>query len=110
MSRAFYSATIEGFLAEDPEKILGALARACGFAVEGPQGHAWDEQIRILKDVLPPYSGGGSVFFEYAVPRLGRRIDVVLIIQTMLFILEFKVGEKHFAEQARDQVSTPTEI
>jgi hypothetical protein len=104
MSRAFYSATIEGFLAEDPEKILGALARACGFAVEGPQGHAWDEQIRILKDVLPPYSGGGSVFFEYAVPRLGRRIDVVLIIQTMLFILEFKVGEKHFAEHARDQV------
>jgi hypothetical protein len=104
MSRAHYSAPIDGFLTEDPEKILGALARACGFAVDGQQGHAWDEQIRILKTVLLPYSGAGSLFFEYAVPRLGRRIDVVVIIRTMLFILEFKVGEKHFAEHARDQV------
>lgn len=104
MSRAYYSAAIELFLAEDEDKILGALTRASEFPVEAAQLHAWQDQIRILRDALPPYSGAGSVYFEYAVPRLGRRIDVVAIIRTMIFILEFKVGEKHYAEHARDQV------
>jgi hypothetical protein len=104
MSRAYYSASIEHFLAEDTDRILGALARASEFPVEATQRHAWQEQIRILQGVLSSYSGAGSVYFEYAVPRLGRRIDVVAIIRSMLFILEFKVGESHFAEHARDQV------
>lgn len=104
MSRAYYAAPIEHFLAEDPDKILGVLTRASEFSVEATQLHAWQEQIRILRDVLHPYAAAGNVYFEYAVPRLGRRIDVVAIIRTMLFILEFKVGEKHFHDHARDQV------
>jgi hypothetical protein len=104
MSRAYYSAPIDVFLAEDAEKILGALTRCSEFAVDLTHRFAWEEQIKILKAVLRPYDGAGSVFFEYAVPRLGRRIDVVAIIQALLFVLEFKVGEKHFSEHARDQV------
>ncbi|MDB5958053.1 DUF2075 domain-containing protein [Ramlibacter sp.] len=104
MSRAYYSASIEHFLVEDADNILGALTRASEFPVEATQRHAWDEQIRILKSVLSPYSRAGNVYFEYAVPRLGRRIDVVVIIRTMLYVLEFKVGEDRFSSHARDQV------
>lgn len=104
MSRAYYSAPINAFLTADDKNILGVLTVASGQGAEGSQVHAWEEQIRILREVLRPYSGTGSVYFEYAVPRLGRRIDVVAIIETMIFILEFKVGDKHFAEHARDQV------
>lgn len=104
MSRAYYSAPIDVFLDDDADRILGALTRSSEFAIDSTQRYAWERQIKILKDVLRPYGGAGSVFFEYAVPRLGRRIDVVVIIQTLLFVLEFKVGEKHFSERAHDQV------
>ena len=46
----------------------------------------------------------GSIFFEYSIPRMGKRIDVVLIIKNVIFVLEFKVGEKEFPSYAIEQV------
>lgn len=62
------------------------------------------EQIQFLRGCLEPYQGHGKVYFEYAVPRLGKRIDVVVLIDHVVFILEFKVGEKEFTSSATDQV------
>lgn len=104
MDRAYYSAPIEVFLEHSSDHILGALARRSPFSIEGPQKDAWQEEVRILKRTLQPYVGAGKVYFEYAVPRLGKRIDVVAFIRSTLLVLEFKVGERHFAEYARDQV------
>jgi hypothetical protein len=104
MSRAYYSAQIDEFLQQDSEKILGVLTANSEFSVEPTQRFAWEEQIRILKQVLGPYERKGKVYFEYAVPRLGKRIDVIALVRSTLFILEFKVGERHFAGYARDQV------
>ena len=63
---------------------------------------AWNEEIRTLKEVLANYQG--RIFFEYSIPRMGRRIDVVLIIKNVIFVVEFKVGEKDFYQSAVDQV------
>src|SRR5206468_8224610 len=63
---------------------------------------AWLQEIKILKGVLNGYKG--LIFFEYSIPRMGRRIDVVLIIKNVIFVLEFKVGEKEFLLSAVDQV------
>lgn len=104
MSRAYYSATIHDFLLQDAENILGALAAKSEFAVETSQRYAWQEQIRILKRALSPFEDEGKVYFEYSVPRLGKRIDVVALIRSTLFILEFKIGEQEFTGHARDQV------
>jgi hypothetical protein len=104
MTRAYYSATIQEFLQHHPTEVLGRLLSAAEFTVELSQRFAWEEQIRILRDVLLPYAADGKVYFEYAVPRLGKRIDVIALIQSTLFILEFKVGAQEFARQARDQV------
>ena len=58
----------------------------------------------ILRPVLEQFRGQGRVLFEFSIPRLGKRIDVVLLIQHILFVIEFKVGEKKFSGSATDQV------
>ncbi len=35
---------------------------------------------------------------------MGQRIDVVILINSVIFILEFKIGEKEYAANAIDQV------
>lgn len=104
INRAFYANSIASFLATNEDEVLGALARSNPFPTEAAQRDAWIEQIRILRRVLEPYSGRGSIYFEYAVPRLGKRIDVVLLIEHVIFVVEFKVGEKEFVASAIDQV------
>lgn len=102
-NRAFYSDSIEDFLCRSSDEILGVLTRA-SIAVETPQRDAWLAQISLLRDCLNDFSCRGKVYFEYVVPRLGRRIDTVLLIDHVLFILEFKVGEEAFLSGAIDQV------
>ncbi len=46
----------------------------------------------------------GSLFLEFAIPRMGRRIDAVLVTGSVVFVIEFKVGEGTFDRGARDQV------
>lgn len=102
MRREFYSDTILDFIKRNNDEILGILAQGSDFALEQNQRDAWLEEIRVLKKVLQPYKG--SVYFEYSIPRMGKRIDVVLVIETVIFVLEFKVGEKEFRSYAIDQV------
>lgn len=93
MDRAYYSDTIQNFLSISNDEILGKLARNSEFADEITQKGAWIEEIKLLKKLLPGY--GGKIYFEYSVPRMGKRIDVLLIIKSVIFILEFKVGKKN---------------
>jgi hypothetical protein len=102
--RAYYSDSIDGFLRRNDDEILGVLVKASPYAVETAQRDAWTEQFKILRRVLPPYRGEGRVLFEFSVPRLGKRIDVVLVLRHLLFVLEFKVGETSFTASASDQV------
>lgn len=102
MSRAYYSESITEFIHRDPDAILGRLGHGSEFSDERTQREAWREQVRILKPILAKYTG--TIYFEYAIPRMGERIDVVLLIGPVIFVLEFKVGESVFASHALDQV------
>ncbi len=102
MLRYFYSNSIQNFLLETEESILGKLAYNNDFSLELTQKSAWLKEIEILKHILFKYPG--TIFFEYSIPRMGRRIDVVLIIRSVIFVLEFKVGDKEFTANAVDQV------
>lgn len=104
MKRAGYSATIDRFLTTPDESILGRLVETSTFAVELTQRDAWQSEIASLKELLAPYSGRGSIYLEYAIPRLGKRIDALLVIDSAIFVLEFKVGDIEFASHAIDQV------
>ena len=102
---AYYWAAVNHFLSADPDAILGALTRADAFAgTDRQQIDAWQEEIRILRDTLAGLSG--TVFLEFEVPRLGSRIDAVLVEGAAVFPIEFKCGETRFLpgdyEQAWD--------
>lgn len=103
-SRAYYSSSIREFLVALPDTVLGEVARNCGFNIEPSQRHAWLSQIDILKRQLTPWADSGQLFFEFVVPRMGRRIDVLAIIRNTVFVIEFKVGESQFMRAALDQV------
>lgn len=102
MKREYYSDSIENFLQANTNDILGKLTRENEFSLEQTQREAWIEEIRILKKVLSAF--GGHVYFEYSIPRMGQRIDVIILIGAVIFILEFKVGEKEFTSHAIEQV------
>lgn len=102
MSSYYYSDTISKFIISPTQEIFGTLAQKSDFPDEPTQKLAWTRQIEILKKVLKNYEG--KIYFEYSIPRMGRRIDVVLIIDNVIFVIEFKVGEKDFTQNAIDQV------
>jgi hypothetical protein len=101
MKRAYYSDSIANFLNTTPVEIFGTLARNNEFPLEQTQRDAWLEEIGILRFVLSRFEG--SIYFEYAIPRMGKRIDVVLLIGSVIFVLEFKVGEREFSSYALNQ-------
>jgi len=99
---AYYGAPVSEFLAAHPDQILGALAAADSFAaVDHQQIFAWEREIAILHAALAGHVG--TIFFEFDVPRLGSRIDAVLLDGPAVFPIEFKCGEREFRRDAFEQ-------
>ena len=89
---AYYAARVDDFIGETTEAILGTLTRRSAFAVEPSQRDAWMGEIAVLKTALADIDG--TVFLEFDVPRIGSRIDAVLVAGPAVFVIEFKVGER----------------
>ena len=102
MKRFYFSSSISDFLCSNPDLIIGKLVQNHEFSLEQTQRDAWYEQIKILQNELKGLEG--SIYFEYSIPRMGKRIDVVCIIGPVIFVLEFKIGEKNFLSNDLDQV------
>lgn len=103
MDRAFYADSIDGFLDATTEQIVGTIVSRSSFADEQSQKEAWRQEIKILKDTLQAYRGRGRVYLEFVIPRLCKRIDALLLIDGVVFVLEFKVGERDFRREAMEQ-------
>jgi hypothetical protein len=101
-SRAWYSASITDFLQADYDTVVGRLTRNSDFTVLPEQKDAWLVQIQLLQDRLGDLTG--SLFMEFSIPRMGHRIDTVLLTGPIVFVLEFKVGDTVFDRAAVDQV------
>jgi hypothetical protein len=100
--RFWYGTSIAEFAGASAEKIVGQLALNSSFDIDRSQAAAWLTEIEFLQSKLSDLAG--SIFFEFNIPRMGRRIDVVLAIGPVIFAIEFKVGEKTFDRSAIDQV------
>jgi len=102
MLNYYYSDKISDFLEKLPESIIGEIS------VNGRLGHintelyAWEFQINLLKEILKNLDG--YLFFEFSIPRMGKRVDCLLIIKNIVFVIEFKVGEKEIINQNVEQV------
>ncbi len=101
-SRAWYEASISDFLQSQPDAVLWKLTKNCEFDLVQTQKDAWIAQVQFLRSQLNGLSG--SIFLEFNIPRMGRRIDAVLLVGPVVFAIEFKVGEKVFDRAAVDQV------
>lgn len=103
--KSYYCNSIELFIADDADSILGKLVRF-SFESNNDQRDAWINQIKHLQVKLSDSHCTGNIIFEYDIVRLGKRIDVILLIKHMVFSLEFKNGATLYkardAEQAED--------
>lgn len=100
---AYYEADVGTYCDTSEKEILGALAQRHAFALEIQQRNAWLGQIRLLKNSLADINTGW-VFFEFSIPRMGKRADVVLVVAGVIFVIEFKVGADNFDRAALEQV------
>lgn len=107
VKRYFHGDTIESFLAMPDAQIIGILTTAhtsLHASLQGLQNDAWYEEISLLKDILTPYIGRGHIYFEYTIPRMGRRIDVVLLLDGVVLLLEFKAFNEQYTKADIAQV------
>lgn len=103
--RCLYNNSLVAFEAADENSIFGSLCDQYHGDALTTTREAWRAEISILKQVLAPYQNeDGQIIFEYDIPRLGKRIDAVLLLRGIVFCLEFKVGETRILEADVDQV------
>lgn len=103
--RCLFNSDIGSFLKKEKESIFGMLCDKYHGDTLTTTREAWMREIEILQRELKPWEESeGQIIFEYDIPRLGKRIDVVLLLKGIIFCLEFKVGESSILECDIDQV------
>ena len=102
MSRSYCHRTLQDFLDADPKTILGELTDAESFDINTKTTDAWKGEIALIQETLEGIQG--HIHLEYIIPRMGKRVDVLLIIHNIIFLLEFKVGTDHYDAAAINQV------
>ena len=124
MKRSYFSSKIIEFISTDEHEILGKLTSSENiFSITPKTTYAWQGEISVIKNSLADIDG--HIHFEYVIPRMGKRVDVLLVIQNVIFIIEFKVGSdtydassitqlvdytldlKNFHEGSHDQIICP---
>lgn len=101
MKRSYYKNTIEEFIIEDKYSIFGQLAKNHCHDLEDLQKNAWLNQIDFLKKNLTRMKG--HIYFEFSIPRMGKRVDNIIISENFIFVIEFKVGEAEYPKHAQYQ-------
>lgn len=103
MGRAYFDAEAGRFAQEDPRAIFGDLTAALPFDVEHAQRAAWQFEIAHLQQIAAALPAA-HIFMEFAIPRMGRRADAVIVAGGLIFVIEYKVGERDFPRHAIEQV------
>ena len=102
--RCLYENSFAAFLQDTGMTVLGKLYNNYHGDTRTTTTEAWEREISIMQGVVSEFPGDGHIIFEYDIPRLGKRIDVVLLLKGIVFCIEFKVGESKCLEADVDQV------
>lgn len=103
-SRCYYSADLFQFLHENPQTILGIICENDSFSETTLlQKNTWSEEINILQKEFARFDEG-RIIFEYTIPRICKRVDVVFLHKNVVYLLEFKCGETEYKKGANEQV------
>lgn len=102
--RAYYSATIAEFLLQSTSEITGIIhSNDISANTTIQQGNTWKTEVEILKDQLDTLVDG-RIILEYTIPRMGKRVDAVVLYRNIVFLLEFKCGDTEYRQSTYDQV------
>jgi hypothetical protein len=104
MDQAYYESRIADFLSALPQTVLGYLAEHHAHDLVSFQREAWLAQIKLLQRELTEFPGGWLAF-EFVIPRMGKRVDAIIVLQGIIFIVEFKTGDDTYRGAAIDQVT-----
>ena len=103
--RCLFNSDFSSFLYKDIDSVFGALCDNYHGDALTTTREAWKSEIEIMRDVVSKLNDrDGQIIFEYDIPRLGKRIDLVLLYRGIVFCIEFKVGESRILEGDIDQV------
>lgn len=102
MLNYYYSDSIEQFLVKSTAEIIGNITLSNQFDSNTNQNKSWEQQIPLLKKNLNGFVG--TMFLEFSIPRMGKRVDCLVIIENVVFVIEFKIGEKEYLSANIDQV------
>jgi hypothetical protein len=111
---AYYRGTIAEFLSADPVALVGRLETQYandGFAMQFvSQTKAWADLIPLLQQELTlllrtrPAAVDWGLLLEFPLYRLRKRIDIVILTETVVVVVEAKVGEDRFYPADERQV------
>ncbi len=100
--RSWFNAELPAFVHADPYTILGSLTANSDFPVDLAQRDAWLQEVRLLRKGLQGLDG--FLHLEFNIPRMGKRIDAVVLFRTRVLVIEFKIGEARFLRNDINQV------
>lgn len=103
MKRAYVSIDTRTLAQVSDAELLGQLTAGLPFSLEPAQRAAWEFQIEHLRQLasdLPP----AHFFLEFLIPRMGRRADLIVVVEGLVFVVEYKVGARSFDRSSLDQV------
>ena len=102
MLNYYYKDHIQQFITKSTEEIIGQITISNQFDSTINQNRSWEVQISILKEAFRDFNG--TIFFEFSIPRMGKRLDVLVLIKHIVFVIEFKVGEHKYDRSSIEQV------
>jgi hypothetical protein len=103
MKRAGYDASSLDFKNEGTESVIGSLTNSATFNADLKQRNAWQYIIQHLKNAISDFDSA-HIFLEFEIPRMGRRVDAVVLFNGCAFVIEYKVGSDEFYSADIDQV------
>lgn len=102
--RSYYSSTIAEFLRQPTAAILGVIhSNDISADTRIQQSNTREIEVDILKEQLRDFADG-RIIFEYTIPRMGKRVDTVVLYRNIVFLLEFKCGDTEYRASTYDQV------
>jgi len=112
LNAAFYADSVAAFLRASDDEVYAPLASPHGYTLAPEQLSAWRLQLPVLRAALADFAARAAadsaapapwIHLEFDIPRLGRRVDAVLVTSTAVIPIEFKVGAKKFQQADYEQ-------
>ncbi len=103
MDRAYVSIAANEVITTSSAELLGRLTQKLPFAIDLRQRAAWEYQISHLRTLATDLPSA-YFFMEFLIPRMGRRADLIVVQDGIIFVVEYKSGDQKFDRAGLNQV------